>query len=121
MFPSLFRCSITFVLGLVVCSVAHAWEQRLTAADVPCAAVIGIEEVIGHPQLVSRSVLQSVQTHQGEKVLVGAGFQMAHGSPTIDRAPARLGEHTEEVLRAFGFSADEIQTLRECAAIGVAA
>jgi crotonobetainyl-CoA:carnitine CoA-transferase CaiB-like acyl-CoA transferase len=91
---------------------ARAWEKRLTAADVPCAAVIGIEEVIRHPQLQSREVLQKVDTHLGEKVLVGAGFRLQHGSPAIDRPPARLGEHTAEVLRDFGFSEAEIDRLQ---------
>jgi crotonobetainyl-CoA:carnitine CoA-transferase CaiB-like acyl-CoA transferase len=96
--------------GLAIAG-AHEWERRLTAADVPCAAVIGIEEVVRHPQLQARDVLQRVHTEDGEKTLVGAGFRLAHGSPGIDRPPARLGEHTLEVLREFGFSRDEVDDL----------
>lgn len=97
---------------------ARNWERRLTEADVPCAAVIGIEEVIRHPQLESRDVLQKVDTHLGEKVLVGLGFRLAHGSPRIDRPPARLGEHTGEVLREFGFTEAEIDRLHSAGAFG---
>ena len=97
---------------------AREWERRFTAADVPCAAVIGIEEVIQHPQLKSRDVLQNVQTHLGEKVMVGSGFRLAHGSPRIERAPARLGEHTAEVLREFGFEDLEIDRLQSNAVFG---
>lgn len=94
------------------------WEKRMTEADVPCSAVIGIEEVVRHPQLNSRDVLQKVNTHMGEKTLVGAGFRLAHGSPSIDRAPARLGEHTAGVLHDFGFSAAEIEQLQSHHAVG---
>lgn len=97
---------------------AREWEERLTKADVPCAAVIGIEEVIQHPQLESRDVLQKVDTHLGEKVLVGSGFRLAHGSPAIDRAPPRLGEHSTDVLRDFGFSEGEIDKLQSREAFG---
>ena len=97
--------------GLAAAGAAE-WEKRLTAADVPCAEVIGVAEVLQHPQLKSRDVLQHVQIDQQDKILVGSGFRLAHGSPRIDRAPAHLGEHTEEVLREFGFTATDIERLQ---------
>ena len=33
------------------------WETRLTAADVPCACIWKIDEIVEHPQLQSRDVL----------------------------------------------------------------
>jgi crotonobetainyl-CoA:carnitine CoA-transferase CaiB-like acyl-CoA transferase len=33
------------------------------------------------------------------------------------RAPPLLGEHTDEVLRELGFSADELASLRQAGAI----
>ena len=38
------------------------WEARLTAADVPCSRVWTIPEIVAHPQLAHRDVLQQVQT-----------------------------------------------------------
>jgi len=36
----------------------------------------------------------------------------------IQRPPARPGEHTEEALREWGFSAGELEQLRGCGAVG---
>ena len=94
-----------------------SWEARLTAADVPCSVVWKIDEITRHPQLDSRDVLQTVPTRYGPMRLVGAGFRLAHGSPGIDREPATLGEHTDEILREAGYTPAEIEHLRRDAAI----
>jgi alpha-methylacyl-CoA racemase len=37
--------------------------------------------------------------------------------PEVSRPPAHAGQHTDEVLTEWGFSADRIQALRESKAI----
>jgi len=44
--------------------------------------------------------------------LVGAGFRLAHGSPGIEREPATLGEHTDEILGEAGYTPAQIKDLR---------
>jgi crotonobetainyl-CoA:carnitine CoA-transferase CaiB-like acyl-CoA transferase len=95
----------------------RAWEARLTAADVPCGSIWKIEEIVRHPQLEHRDVLQTIDSRYGPLRLVGAGFRLEHGGPGIDREPPTLGEHTDEVLREAGYSAEEIARLRRDAVV----
>jgi crotonobetainyl-CoA:carnitine CoA-transferase CaiB-like acyl-CoA transferase len=96
---------------------ARAWEARLTAADVPCSSIWTIDEIVGHPQLEHRDVLQTIDSRYGPMRLVGAGFRLAHGSPSLDREPPTLGEHTDELLREAGYGEEEIEALRRDAVI----
>jgi len=96
---------------------AKSWEARLTAADVPCSTVWKIDEIVKHPQLESRDVLQTIDTRYGPMRLVGAGFRLAHGSPSIEREQATLGEHTDGILAEAGHAPSEIERLRRDAVV----
>lgn len=91
---------------------AGAWESRLRAVDVPCARVWSISEVVNHPQLSAREVLQTVATPDGPRTLVGSGFKLAHGSGKVEALAPDLGEHTEQVLYSLGLTDSEIAELR---------
>jgi len=92
---------------------AKNWEKRLTELDVPCASIWPISEIVHHPQLEHRDVLQKVQSADGEMTLVGSGFRFEHGGGSIDRAPPRLGEHSAEILAETGYSTADIDALRD--------
>ncbi len=95
----------------------RTWETRLTAADVPCGSIWKVDEIVRHPQLEHRDVLQTIDTRYGPMQLVGAGFRLEHGSPGLDREPPTLGEHTDEILKEAGYSAEEIERLHRDAIV----
>ncbi len=89
------------------------WEERLTQADVPCSTIYSLDEVLAHPQVAHRELLQEAQTPFGPLTFVGPGFRLAHGTGRVDRAPGLVGEHTGEILSQSGFEDTEIAALRE--------
>jgi crotonobetainyl-CoA:carnitine CoA-transferase CaiB-like acyl-CoA transferase len=96
---------------------AKAWEQKLTAADVPCSSVWEIGEVIHHPQLAHRDVLQTVDSAFGPMTLVGPAFTLAHGGGGLHHAPPGLAEHTDAILAEAGYAETDIARLRAEAVI----
>jgi crotonobetainyl-CoA:carnitine CoA-transferase CaiB-like acyl-CoA transferase len=92
---------------------AKTWEKRLTAADVPCASIWRISEIVHHPQLAHREVLQHVDAPYGELTLVGSGFQLEHDGGGIDRPPPMIGEHSAEILVELGYGDEAVAALRD--------
>jgi crotonobetainyl-CoA:carnitine CoA-transferase CaiB-like acyl-CoA transferase len=96
---------------------ATTWDERLTAADVPCSRIWSLAEIVKHPQLQSRTILQKVDSPYGEVELVASGISYAHGGAEIRRFPVMPGADTDAVLGEVGYSAQEIAAFK---AAGVA-
>ena len=96
---------------------AATWDARLTAANVPCSRIWSIADVVKHPQLKERTVLQKIDSPHGEVELVASGIRLAHGGAEIKQFPVMPGADTDAVLGEAGYSAAEIAAFK---AAGVA-
>jgi crotonobetainyl-CoA:carnitine CoA-transferase CaiB-like acyl-CoA transferase len=89
------------------------WAERFGKADVPAGRVLSIPETTKLDLMKHRTVLQTVETEHGSIQVVGSGFRLEHGGGSVDRPPAKLGQHTDEVLVEAGYSASEIAEMRQ--------
>ena len=94
--------------GVFAAHDALYWDAYLTKADVPCSRVWTIAEVVEHPQLKERPVMQTVPSEHGDLHMIGSGFALAHGGGSIETPPRLPGADTDEVVSAAGYSAAEI-------------
>lgn len=88
------------------------WAAKFAKADVPAGRVLSIPETARLDHYSHRTIMQTVETEHGPIKVVGSGFRLEHDGGSIERPPAKLGEHTDEVLREAGYSAAEIATMR---------
>jgi alpha-methylacyl-CoA racemase len=89
------------------------WRTVLEGSDACFAPVLKMTEAAEHPHIRSRG---TIIEHDG--VLQPAPApRFSRTKPEISRAPAKPGEHTDEVLTEWGFAADEVAKLRDAGAI----
>jgi crotonobetainyl-CoA:carnitine CoA-transferase CaiB-like acyl-CoA transferase len=99
---------------------ADEWEQYLQSRHVPAGRVRPLSEALSDPQLEARRVLHEhskIEGIEGSVTVPLAAFKFAHDGPSIETAPPRLGQHTDEVLLDLGYTKDQIAALREADAI----
>jgi crotonobetainyl-CoA:carnitine CoA-transferase CaiB-like acyl-CoA transferase len=89
------------------------WSERLLAADIPAGPINTLADVFADEQVQHLALVEDVEhTELGSIRQVGSpiGFDGRRGG-SIRRAPPILGEHSFEVLREFGHSDAEIESL----------
>jgi crotonobetainyl-CoA:carnitine CoA-transferase CaiB-like acyl-CoA transferase len=91
------------------------WEQLLTAADVPHAAVLDYSQIFKLDQTGARGMKVTVRDPAGKPVdLVGSPFKISGALLPEPTMPPRVGEHTDAVLGGLlGLSAARLEELRQ--------
>ncbi|MBB3275719.1 MULTISPECIES: CaiB/BaiF CoA-transferase family protein [unclassified Pseudoxanthomonas] len=94
------------------------WLAALEAGGIPCSSVNDIDEVFADPQVRARG-LQVAVDHPARDALplVASPLRLSATPVRYRSAPPTLGQHTEEILREFGFSGEEIAALWAAEAI----
>lgn len=89
------------------------WVALMEGTDVCFAPVLSIAEAYEHPHNVERGTF--VEVDGVRQPAPAPRFSRTPGA--ISSPPPHAGEHTEEVLSAWGFAADDLAALRASGAI----
>ena len=94
------------------------WIDRLNQAGVPCGPIYAIDQMFADPQVEHLRMAQSVTKRDKSKMrLVAQPVTLSRTPSRLAVRPPELGEHTNAVLKEFGFSARDIAALHKANAV----
>ena len=86
--------------------------DKLNEAGIPCGPIYSIDQMFADPQVKHIGMEHPVDHPQlGAFNVVGQAVRMSSSQPRTGVPTPDRGQHTEEVLAEFGFSAEEIADL----------
>jgi crotonobetainyl-CoA:carnitine CoA-transferase CaiB-like acyl-CoA transferase len=93
------------------------WVEHFNKAGVPCGPIYSIDQVFADPQVKHLGIAKSVNGKAKRKLtLVGQPVSLSRTPSHLAAPPPKLGEHTDAVLKEFGFSKREIKALHKAGA-----
>ncbi len=109
----------------LMAQILQRWEDRaasvdvdeavaqLQAADVPCAKVMSLAELPGHPQVVANNIFRETDHPvMGRLREPRPAAQFSQTPSGFAQAAPMLGEHSDEIIREIGLE-EELSSLRE--------
>lgn len=116
-----YRTELTEAIEEALCTnTAAYWEAAFNEAGVPAGRVLSVEEALNQEQVTHRNLLMTLPFRDADRdeiTITRSGFTV-DGKPTaVSFGPPRLSEHTNEILTEVGYTAEEIDHLKEEGAI----
>jgi formyl-CoA transferase len=80
---------------------------------VPCGRIYTIDQVFEDPQVVHLDMVKPIDSPScGPLKLIGQPMTLSRTPSAVTSPPPEAGEHSEQILREYGFSAGEIEGFR---------
>ncbi|MFP5066187.1 CaiB/BaiF CoA transferase family protein [Acinetobacter pittii] len=87
--------------------------QQLEQAEVPSGRIYSVADMVNDPHFNARDMLLSTELPDGQVVkMPGIVPKLSETPGQIKWRGPELGEHTESVLKQYGYQAEEIENLR---------
>lgn len=94
------------------------WIAAFNKIGVPCGPIYSIDQVFADEQVKHLGIAQSAMRPDGkEQVFVGQPMSLSRTPSKIVATPPGQGQHTDEVLKEFGFADKEIAELHAAKAV----
>lgn len=90
------------------------WISILNGAGVPCGPINNIQEVFEDEQVQHLGMAQPVEHAElGTLHVVDQAVNLSRTPSRIRRPAPEVGEHTDEILKEYGLSEDDIERLKK--------
>lgn len=99
---------------------AEEWEQLFNQAGVPAGPILNVPDILRHPHIEGRELIKRFKDAPGvgrDVAVPRLGFRLGKDQPDVDRPPPVLGQDTDAVLGAAGYSNEEIAEFRRSGVI----
>ena len=94
------------------------WIDIFNKAGVPCGPIYSIDQTFADEQVKHLGIAQGAKKPDGgEMMFVGQPISLSRTPSKIVATPPDIGQHTDEVLKEFGFADNEIAALHEAKAV----
>jgi len=96
-----------------------ALVERLSAAGLAAAPVLGVEEMAEWPQFAARGIAEQVASFEGkDDIVYRTPWHMSDTPRAVPGGSPKIGEHNDRVLREIlELSADEIEQLQQAGVV----
>ncbi|WP_336346229.1 CaiB/BaiF CoA transferase family protein [Halalkalicoccus ordinarius] len=112
-------------LSKTIASEVRRWDRdelvlQLIDTGIPAAPVNNPSSLVDDPHLEATGLIAKSQTSDGNTEFKSLLTPISTESirPIHKRAPPRVGEHTEKILRQYGYTRSELDELWESGALG---
>ena len=90
------------------------WLAHLADKNVCVGAVNNLSEVFEDPQVRHRDMLVHHEDAEGKAARqVGIGIKLSHTPGRLRHPAPQAGQHTDEILSAFGYGEEDLKSLRQ--------